>query len=309
MQSCRPDAWRQVSAVLINKKRRHHLELKENLHNANLKGKIVTRCRPAEKVIREILDSLSDHTVFAYLDPFASPEFDIVKPFLLRSRRFSTEVVINLNAGIMHRLAATQASKARRSAETVQRLNTKLTAILGGQYWRPIFEDDSMSPEEKVVAVASQYRRQLAQYLPHTGCCPVRWTSSGPIKYFIVFCSRHEDGMLLMNDTMFRAYNQGLHKADTQGTLFELFDWRIYRFVVDPPPIDLEAAIVEEVKSNPRQSRKRTWIALVQKYFMAFDQTGYKKAVQELVSDGILGFVDVRHTRKLNDDSLLYIDA
>ena len=292
------------TAFLVNKRREEHEILQRNLAALNLGGEIIPVNGDAQDVILALTPILRDCTVFAYLDSFVTPDFRLVELLVSRDKAFSTEVVVNLNAQEIPRLAAM--GSGAQPSRAAEKLNSRLTARLGGDYWRPVYEARDLSSEERLLEIAYRYHSNLSRFLPYTGCCPVRWKSSGRIKYFIVFCSRHPDAAILMNNAMHRAYYQGIHEADTKGWLPGFVDdWRDYRWFVEKPPVDLRTAVLWQVKSSSCKGRKDIWVEIVKEHFMAYDEMDYNEAVRRLVKGAVLKFEDIRGTGKLNDDSIL----
>jgi hypothetical protein len=109
--------------------------------------------------------------------------------------------------------------------------------------------------------------------------------------------------MLLMNDAMCGAYQQRMHEAVTEGTLFEKTDWKGWR-----DTRALEGIVLDMVREVPGKSRLDVWLEIVQRHFMRFMASEYRAAVEKLVKeDQRLRFQDVRGTGRLNDESRLYL--
>ena len=136
----------------------------------------------------------------------------------------------------------------------------------------------------------------------YSGSCPVREKDGSGAKYYITFYSRHRDAMLLMNDAMCAAYHRRMHEVWSEGTLFANTNWQDNRDTQG-----LEATILGAAREAPCKSRLDLWVDIVQKAFMRFTGSEYKKTVTKLVKDKKLAFEDVRGTGRLNDQALLYL--
>jgi len=291
-------------AIFVNSKQEHHDRLSADMDSLIKQGRVITILGKAEDLLGKLRSILNDQTLFIYLDPFGlrGCEFKMIEPFLKRDKRFSTEIVINLSVPIMHRLAARNAiSEKAGITDRVKVFHETLSRVLGGDYWKEIMWEEGSSPDERAETVLANYRKVLhncgAEY---SGSCPVKEKTGSRIKYYITFCSRHPDALLLMNDAMCAAYHQRTHEAETQGTLFEGSDWRGQHNINE-----LEDIVCREVETKPGRSRLEIWRAIVQGHFMRYLKSEYRLKVDELCSKGILKFEDVKGTGRLNDGAPL----
>ncbi len=294
-------------AIFVNREKEHHDQLSHVLSNFIEQKKVIPIHGTADELLSKVRGLLQDHTVFLYLDPFGLKgcEFSVIEPFLRRDRAYSTEIVVNLSIPTMHRLAARKAVAAGRADDPrIRAFHDRLTRVLGGDYWKKIVWDDAKEPETKAEEVMAVYREKilgLEEPRAFSGSCPVRERNGSGIKYYVTFYSRHRDAMLLMNDAMCIAYQQRMHEAATDGTLFAGTDWKDTRNTSG-----LESVILDAVQRAPRKSRLDLWADIVQRVFMRFTASEYKQAVAKLVKDKKLAFEDVRGTGRLNDDARLY---
>ena len=272
------------------------------------RGRLFLLHGTANALLAQVRDVLGDHTVFLYLDPFGLKgcEFSVIKPFLLRDRAYSTEIVVNLSIPTMHRLATPRAVAAGRAGgPQIQAFHDRLTKILGGNYWKDILWDDSKEPEAKAEEVMAVYRERILDLVEprgFSGSCPVRENEGSGIKYYVTFYSRHRDAMLLMNNAMCTAYQQRMHEAWSAGTFFANTDWKDTRDTGG-----LESLILGAARDTPHKSRLDIWVDIVQRAFMRFTDSEYRKAVAKLVKDKTLAYEDVKGTGRLNDEARLYV--
>jgi three-Cys-motif partner protein len=305
-QAAEQNARDLYQAIFVNSERAHHVQLSHLFSSLIAQEKVIPIHGTAENLLVTVREVLGDNTVFLYLDPFGlrGCEFSLIEPFLRRDRAHSTEIVINLSIPTIYRLAARKAvAEGRGDTPLIRSFHERLTRVLGGEYWKEILWDDSKEPERKAEEVISIYRQKIAG-LDHlfTGSCPVREKEGSGIKYYITFCSRHRDAMLLMNDAMCGAFHQRMHEAATEGTLFENTDWKGSRDIRA-----LKRIVVETVRNAPRSSRLDVWVEIVKQHFMRYLASEYKEVVANLVKEKRLLFVDVRRTKRLNDESGLYL--
>ncbi len=306
-QAAEEHARDQYLAIFVNHDKGHHTQLSNILSRCIDQQKVIPIHGMAENLLAKVRDVLWDQTVFLYLDPFGLKgcEFSVIEPFLGRDRAHSTEIVINLSIPTMHRLATRKAvAEGRADTQRIQRFHERLTRVLGGSYWQDILWDESKDPEAKAEEVMSIYREKiLGLDLEFTGSCPVREKEGSGIKYYITFCSRHQDAMRLMNDAMCSAYYQRMHEAAMEGTWFEKTDWKDTRGTRA-----LEGVVLDTVRENKGKSRLDLWVEIVQRHFMRFLEREYRAVVKKLVRKGKrLRFEDVKGTGRLNDESRLYL--
>ena len=211
----------------------------------------------------------------------------------------STEILINISPATIHRLAALDAIRSGRGTPYVRALNERLTRVLGGEYWKALLTDERQTPAERVANVVKEYQKRLSEYLPYVGSCPVREGESTVIKYYMVFCSRHPDALLLMNDQMCAAYNQYMHERWKEGKLFHQTDWRSHR---DGKKL---AEIIMEKVEQGTVGRKELNVRIAKEHFMRWTTSEYRDAVKRLRAEGRLDFDDVTGTKRLNDHSLV----
>ncbi|MCL4262442.1 MAG: three-Cys-motif partner protein TcmP [Anaerolineae bacterium] len=300
----------QYSALFVNHNPSHHNKLQEILVKQGWNSRAKAILGDSSQLLNILSTQLRDQTVFVYLDPFGLKgcEFNTLKPFLTRSNQFSTEIVINMSMPITHRLAAPKAkAEGRENDPRITSNRNRMTKVFGGDYWQEIYFSDMLAGE-KEFAVMEEYRNLISQYLPYTGSCPVRESTSSRIKYFITFASRHIDAMLLLNDEMCKAYFGQMHEADFGDLpLFANTNWQSFR-----TSKQLDSIVIAILKKNPGIKRKALWELIIQEHFMKFTASEYKESVKNLAgrTTGERIIVTYTETNRLNDNcGLLFTDT
>jgi three-Cys-motif partner protein len=295
----------QYLVFFVNHEHAHHDSLVKLLAPFIKKEQVIPILGTAEDLLANVGSLLTDQTLFLYLDPFALTgwQFSTIEPFLGRDKRYSTEIVINLSVPTMHRLAARKAVAAgRHSQSRVRSFHDRLTKVLGGDYWQEILWDYAQGPDEKAERVLAKYRAKLqGAGATYTGSCPVREKDDSVLKYFITFCSRHPDALVLMNDAMCKAYNEQVHAATCATTVFQNTNWKEGRDLKR-----LREVVVKAVGEAPGRRRADIWLEITRSHFMCFLASEFKSVVDQLCKDGVMEFIDVKKTGRLNDDALLY---
>jgi three-Cys-motif partner protein len=285
--------------VFGNKRLRSHQQLTTALASLIERKVVETNFQEADGLLMQWGAKLGRSTVFLYLDPPGlPPAFAKLKPFLERGG--STEILLNLFPSAIARHASMGPLTAQ-----IEALHARLTAVLGNEYWRAVYERTDLTAQEKVERVIREYVGRIKKYLPYSGSCPIRQREGSAIKYYMTFFSRHPDAPRIYNEEMRRAYREGLYRAMTKGTLFDGVD-PVFEAEVNEVD-ELKKLILTILENLYRVPRKRLWSLILDKHFMEFGHSNYIAAVQILCDDGRIGFHDIRKTGRLNDDSVLYL--
>jgi len=308
-QAAERHAKDRYEAIFINLDEDHHQTLsailqKSGYHNAKaIHG-------DSRDVLRDIHARLKEPlTIFLYLDPFGiSPvSFDLIKPFLERDPRYSTEILINLQAPVLHRLAARNAFLENPNSEEVLTFHETLSNVLGGDYWRKTMLAEGLQAREREETVVKGYRSLLShnKYLKFTGACPIQDSRLSRAKYYMIFASRHMDAMKLFNDQMLKAFEEHMNRQEVEKTLFADMTWKDWR-TLDA----LKKIIVNHVEKHQGRTRVALWDLIVQQHFMRFSSSEYRKAMKELLQEKLIHSPTKRRSDSvLNDDCEIYVGS
>ena len=289
-------------AIFVNRVKASHEKLKVSLKEYVERGKALPILGNAQDLLKELSQIIGNATVLIYLDPFGLKgcEFELLEPYLGRDKRFSTEVIINISMPTLHRLSTWKAVKERKTTNTTRKLNQRLSNILGGVYWQKIMWSDLPSAK-KEQQVVEKYVGLLKEYLPYAGFCPVRERQGKRVKYYIIFCSRHRDALLLMNDIMCKAYFRTMHEIEYRGTLFEgTLGWKETQ-----QRGDIKEEIHRRLKRKPGITRADLWLAIIKAHFMKWIRSEFHDAIGKMVQAEKIQFIS--STSRLNDNSKLYL--
>ncbi len=292
-------------AFLVNKDPEHHEILTNHLKNCIDQGVAITLNSTAEEALKRIFDIIDDQTVFVYLDQFGISGFNYadILPYLKRDKRFSTELLLNINVSAIHRLSAK--SQYEKDTPQIRGKHHSLSESLGGDYWKKYLFNERLSCDQQIFGAINEYKSLLQKDIEYVGYCPVYERGPGSVlKYFLIFASRHIDTVVLLNNIMFDAYYKHIWNCNYKQTLFE----DDYMDLSLPPNYysDLKQKILEIIESE-KLSRIRIWHKIIISDFMKFKESDFKKAVKELYDNNKISFIDVKNTGKLNDDSILYL--
>ncbi len=296
------------SAILVNRSKSHHNTLTSVLKDYISSKKALTINGNASDLLKRLHSLVTDQTLFIYLDPFGlkGTDFETIKKFLNRNKNHSTELLINLSVPTIIRNSCVNSIKQSGYNDDVYKKHSILNKALGGDYWKEVLLDQSLTSKERRNKIIKEYISKLKQFLPYVGYCMVQEKGiDSRLKYIIILASRHKDSQALMNDIMFKSYWKHIWKNYSEGTLFENSEWR------EILPLEyfqhLEKDIIKLFRGKPNLSRIDGWQILTRYRFMRYTSKDYRQKIKELIDRKIAGFIDTKGTGKINDFSKIYL--
>ena len=256
-----------------------------------------------------------DNTVFLYVDPYTVKGlvFDRMKAVYdqIHRTRASVELLLNFNAGTFMRWALAALKRqgevmredesevdflADDPAERVEM--TELDSIAGGDYWRGIAELSTAGFPEKVALFTDRYRHCLLRSFTYAASYEVKDKYEHRLpKYALIFCTRHPDGVELMNDAMCNARQAFLGSQFRTNSLFDMTP-------------DEEVSDTGQLKNDlrgyladGRMTREGLRHRALLQNFCRFHTKDVNRAIGELLKAGVL-FSNTGKT-KVNDKVVL----
>ncbi len=206
--------FRTVECHLVEHKRTNFKLLKEFLDGAGAELRATPYRGSVEDHLAVIMAATNDVPLFAYLDPFGfGIPFDDVVTLLKRhpSGNPATEVLLNFTANGIRR-----AGGLLRPGRTISTAEEKILAradlACGDDWWREIVsrhlvENDDL--EAAVSAVALEYMRRVCAAARTRGfALDVRNREHHKPVYYLIFFTRHRDGMWLFNQAVSGAQHE-----------------------------------------------------------------------------------------------------
>lgn len=304
-----------MSCVFSDTRPAHRAALTHNLADhikAGLCGVPLSDCSGA---VSHAIDTFRDSTLFFYLDPYGIKdlEFDMVRQIYERNPRQSTEVLINFNFRTFMRMSGNwgYADSVAVVAQKVKdaKIDT-VDRVMGGDYWRSIVTDASLSRTAREDAVIEAYLGKVRQYFSYAFAIPVQERSEDQqdvpedelAHYHLIFGTRSARAVTYMNDVALNALEPYFHQF-TDGLLFDLTPDRY----LSAEPELVKKAIVNAVNSRPLR-RPEIYERVIPRLFMHHKTKDYRAVIDELVFvDGKL-FPDKRSLKRpncLNDETLI----
>ena len=277
-----------VSAVYIEKNPELFQRLSENVSGADVPTK--TLLGSFRDHVAQISALARDHTVFIYVDPIKPKQllFDDLKGVYdqLQTGQ-SVETLINFMSKGFFR--GVRGSKDRMLVDGVIQKDYPLVVnwneIAGGEYWQKVVFDESLSTSERIDRLAGNYAEKLGQWFRWVLVYAIRekYENRWP-KYHLIFGSRSNDGVDLMNRAMVKARREFVGARFVEGMLF---DNQPAEEVVDPQKVQ------EAVIAVARTQGKTTWeilraYATISNPSMYTDSE-FNRAIKQAIQNGRLG--------------------
>lgn len=256
------------------------------------------------RAIPEILNLIGHSPALFFIDPFGPTDIRLgdLRPILLR-RPAVTELIINFDQDGLRRIvdAALSANTHPKAAET-NAANT--SAIIGSDGWRSKIEGAKLSSAEAEEVLLNEYVANLSAFGFAVVAYPVREDLRSKPKYHFVYCTRHPDGLCLINDFI-REEEDMLYNDHVEGNLPLFADEASLSNAVQRRREELTEAIKEYLVDNREITRGRLKVDLVRAHFGMFDTKDYNAVVQELLSLGRL--TEASGKKRINDSDVLRV--
>jgi three-Cys-motif partner protein len=184
----------------------------------------------AEEFLGLLLAECAGLPLFGFLDPYGRglpprPLIRLMNRTRDRHGRPQTELLINFSDPMIRRTGGllTSASPQPQDPVTLARMD----AVCGGDWWRQAYTA-ARSNSTGVRAVVSGYRQRLERATSsRTWCVPVRNRGHQEPRYYLIFLSRHPDGLWEFGEAVSSAAEEWRKFVDNAefGEADTLFDW------------------------------------------------------------------------------------
>ena len=144
----------------------------------------------------------------------------------------------------------------------------------------------------------------FSQFGYHVAAYPIRAALRSAAKYHLIYCTRHRDGIALMNRFV---------RAEEDQLLRESLEQRGQAWIFDPIDEEirvrrreLRMLVLELAQNKERVTRREIKDRFIFERFGDFSEPDYNAVVKELMETGALRAYDAR--TRINDDvTLLYV--
>lgn len=269
------------------------------------------------------LDKISQiaqsHTVFLYVDPYGIKELpfkELAKIYeQINKHGASVEVLMNFNSPGFIRcgLVALKMESTHldpeltddfyeESLSDIQGMTPQqMDIIAGGDYWKNIIADNNLSFAGKEQKITELYMEQMIKYYSMVCDFPIKEKYHHIPKYRLIFGTRHPDGILLMNNTMYKAREQFLQSEFADNKLFD-----IRPLEEQKDPVAFTKRLYEIVQLHEPISRKNVILLSMQEFFCRYNSSDYLQAIKNLLK-GFEGLILYSKSGKvrINDKEFL----
>lgn len=270
--------------------------------------------------LTQIADMAKSHTVFLYVDPYGIKELpfeELAKIYeQINKSGSSVEVLMNFNSAGFVRcgLVALQMEATLADSELTEEFYDEpisdiqgmtpqqMDEIAGGNYWKDVVLDPIISFAEKEQKITTSYMTQMIKYYSMVCDFPIRERYHHKVpKYRLIYGTRHPDGILLMNDTMYKARERFLKSEFADD---RLFDTRPLEEQKDLPAF--AKRLYEIVEQKGPITRKDAKLIAIQDFFCRYNFGDYSTAITSLLKgfEGFRIFSKSGKTR-INDEEFL----
>lgn len=291
-----------IQAIFIERNPETYEHLLRN--TASFHNFIECRQSTFENELRNVENLARHNTVFLYIDPYSVKGlvFDEMHAVYshIHSAGMSIEMLMNFNVATFMRwaLAALKrqghdiTQKALLEAENCEadymadnptdsiEIET-LNSIAGGKEWIEIAKDNNCPFAVKLERFMRIYLNKLGDVYTHVGMYPIKESISHTVpKYALVFGSRHEDGLILMNDATSKARFDFLG-AEHTGYLFDA--------VADQHEDNTEtiqSEITTKLSNQGAMSAKELVVKIIKSHFSEFRSTSIKSVIRQFMKSG-----------------------
>jgi three-Cys-motif partner protein len=293
--------------INIESNPRNFATLSESTKEWTQRGIVMNERGRFGAVIPMVLSVVGDTPALFFIDPYGpSPvHFEYLRP-LLKRRQSITELIINFNVSGLRRLADGLRADAktevgRKACETIVR---NVTRILGRDRWRQFFATDHYSAAEREKFLLDDYMDSFSQFGYHVAAYSIRAALRSAAKYHLIYCTRHRDGIALMNRFV---------RAEEDELLRESLEQRGQAWIFDPVDEEirvrrreLRMLVLELSQNKERMTRREIKDRFIFERFGDFSEPDYNAVVKELMEAGAVRAYDGR--TRINDDiPLLYV--
>ncbi len=264
----------------------------ESLQNAmkswEERGTVTNINSEFSQAIPKILNQIGNAPALFFIDPFGSTSvyFSHLLPILKRNQTI-TELITNFDTDGLYRIACASISKntTLKMAETDAQ---RVTDVIGSNQWQEQFYSQKPSMRNGEEMLLEEYASNLHKFGYKVVAYQIRESLNTKSKYHFVYCTRHPDGIVLMNDFI-REEEDLLYGEHTESNL---------------PLFQEEASLAKEEKS-----RRETLYPIMKNYLEKQKIATRKQTVRNLVTDnfGLFHGKDYRAVFKEFIDSQLLI--
>lgn len=266
------------------------------------KGVVTNILNSFDSALPEILTTIGNAPALFFIDPFGPTylHFDHLKPILRRPQRI-TELIINFDQDGLRRILDAAFSE-RTDPKAAQTNAQNITKILGNENWKGKIGNVSLSSEDVELILLKEYMANIAAFDYNVVGYPIREALDTKPKYHFVYCTRHSDGIELMNDFI-REEEDLLYGEHVKDKLSLFPADSLADEEVQKRQKGLREVMKQFFQNNRIITRNQVVKSLVEDHFGYFHGRDYRKIFKEFIENGTLTTSD--NATKIDDRTYL----
>jgi three-Cys-motif partner protein len=272
------------------------------------KGIITNKEGQFGDLIPEILSMIANNPAFFFIDPYGPTYvlFSHLLPILERAQR-ATELIINFDADGLRRIADTMHARitTQQVSKAVLTNIENVTEIIGSDQWKQHFREGKFSTQERETLLLRIYMENISQHDYAVTAYPIRKSIKDSPKYFLVYCTRHPDGIVLMSNFIREEEDTLLEEStvDVSQPKFPSEEFDDLQQEIIERRKELAALALEYLNEHKQTTRGEIRRHFSFKRFGYFSDKDYNAIVKDLID---VNRLLPRHGKKrINDDEPL----
>jgi three-Cys-motif partner protein len=233
-----------------------------------------------QKCLPDVLHRCGAAPLFAFLDPFRHTDlsFDDLSPLLTRPA--ATELCIVFHSHSIYRILSAVHPRSRTGQQSRDTLMRTLRQIMGGDRWLPLVQTDGFGPEHVAACFANELQSR-AGVRSFVRFHAIESRYGVGLKYHMIFVTRHQDGVRLMND----AFHKESHAAfDSGSQQLSLFDRPAVQLDQQAALDRITQILLEIGHETPQREWNRCELIFesISRSFADFSEAEHRQTVQNL---------------------------
>jgi three-Cys-motif partner protein len=253
-----------------------------------------------EDSILTILSKVGNSPTLFFIDPFGPTgvRFSNLIPILQRNPSI-TELIINFDTDGLYRIACSAISE-RNNPKTAQTNAENVTSVIGSDNWLNRFTASKLTTEQGEEILLREYISNLCKYGFSVADYAIKEALNTKPKYHFIYCTRHNDGVYLMNDFI-RAEDDLIYGEFVESDM-PLFQNEASLEIANRREI-LRQIIISYFENNNRVNRRQIKHHLMFEHFGFFDTKDYTSVVKQLIEDSTVK--ERTGKTRINDEDIL----
>lgn len=266
------------------------------------KGNVVNIRKDFRSALPEVLQLISEAPSLFFVDPFGPTyvHFNDLRPILERPQRI-TELIVNFDQDGLRRILDAALSE-NTNPKAAQTNSNNISMVVGTTGWKKKIIGANLSSDEAEDILVSEYMDNIARFGYAVVAYPIREALTSGTKYHFVYCTRHSDGIALMND--FIREEEDLLYGDHVEDRIPLFSNEAsLSNAIASRRRRLRGQVEKYVSEKQTVTREQIRTDLIRENFGDFHGKDFTAVVKELLESGVLRTASGK--TRINDTELL----